>query len=49
MRYSNNISPYALYMRIYTNIPRVFTRPIRKPDVLTRLDTSPKNNSSYYD
>nr|DAH83669.1 MAG TPA: hypothetical protein [Caudoviricetes sp.] len=29
MRYSNNISPYALHMRIYTNIPRALTRPTR--------------------
>ena len=29
-------------MRIYTNIPHEFTWPIRKPDVLTQLDTRPR-------
>nr|DAS65881.1 MAG TPA: hypothetical protein [Caudoviricetes sp.] len=30
MRYSNSISPYTLYMRIYTNVPRIIIRPIKE-------------------
>ena len=28
--YSRNVHTYALYMRIYTNVPRIIIRPIKE-------------------